>query len=228
MNAPHFGRKRILTPEEQKTLGYQSQGSYPSGQKNVRSYALRSALKFSECVQNNEIQLFSANMAGSAGGKFDTNILSGNTIPNGQALLVHSIEITLTTPITGDTGSPKTFDQDCVNAFANFMRNALFTFGRENAQWDAQFLGSEILPSVFGMVNAPADSGAAAPVRIGDFVTQSKASYRLRVPVVIGQNTAFNFTVALRNLLTATNPLVVNVEDAVVTLKGVLTKMAAV
>ena len=226
MNAQnkHFGRQRVLTTTEKAALGYQSQGSYPSGLKNVRSYALRSALKFIDCVNSNEIQLFSAPI--SATSKFDTNVLSGNTIPQGQALLVHSIDFNLTTPITGDVAA-HTFDQDNINAFANFMRNTIFTFGRENAQWDAQFLGSEVLPSVFGMTTAAADAGAAAPVRVGDFVRPA-ASFRLKVPVVIGQNTSFNFTAQLKALLAAANPLVANNEDMVVQLRGILTKMAAV
>ena len=47
MAAPaRFSRQRVLTKTEASALGYQSQGSYPSGLKNVRSYALRSTLHF--------------------------------------------------------------------------------------------------------------------------------------------------------------------------------------
>ena len=222
-NPQHFGRKRVVTKTEAAALGYQSQGSYPSGLKNVRSYSLRSALKFADCVNNTEIPLFAAGVGGSS--KFDTNVLQGNTVPNGQALLVHEIVFHLDTPITGD--GVHVFDADCVNAFANFMRNTIFTFGRENSQWDAQFLGAEVLPSVFGMVNAPVTAEQSAPVRVGDFVKPSCA-FKLKVPVVLGQNTSFNFTAQLRAALAAGNPLVVNVEGIVVELKGILTKVAAV
>lgn len=224
MHTNHFGRKRVLTKTEASALGYQSQGSYPSGLKNVRSYSLRSTLKFAEAVINTEIPLFAAGVGGSS--KFDTNILQGNTLPNGQALLVHEIAFHLTTPVTG-AADAKVFDADCVNAWANFMRNAIFTFGRENAQWDAQFLGSEVMPAVFGFVDAPATSEQSAPVRVGDFVRPS-AAFRLKVPVVIGQNTSFNFTAQIRAALAASNPLVTNIEDMVIELRGILTKVAAV
>lgn len=223
MNAPtkRFARPRSLTKTEADALGYQAQGSYPSGLKNVRSYALRSTLFFADAVTETAISLFSK--ANGEQKMFDTNILQGNTVPNGQALLVHEIVFNLTTPAAN-------FSQDVVNAFANFMRNTVFTFGRENAQWDAQFAGSEVLPSVFGMCNTTPDSGEAAPVRVGDFVKtgNGKASFRLRVPVVLGQNTSFNFTAQLRAALSASSPLVTLAENMTVELRGILTKMAAV
>lgn len=218
-------RQRVLTQTEQSTLGYQSQGSYPSGLKNVRSYSLRSTLAFTRAVNDTNIQLFAKDPSEQK--LFDTNILQGNTIPNGQALLVHEIVFHLTTPLTGAGAGAPVFDADCVNAFANFLRNAVFTFGRENAQWDAQFSGIEILPAVFGFVNAPVTAEQSAPVRIGDF-TQRACAFKLKVPVVIGQNTSFNFEVMLRNALAANNPLVTQAENMVVELKGILTKVAAV
>ena len=221
-NAPQrFGRKRTLTQTEAGALGYQAQGSYPSGLKNVRSYALRSTLHFTDLQNETEALLFQASTGGS--NKWDTNVLVGNSIPNGQALLVHEIRLNLSTPLP----SAGAFSADQVNAFANFMRYSLWQFGRENAQWDAQFLGSEILPAVYGLVDATAPSGEAAPVRVGDFL-KPDASFRLRVPVVIGQNVSFNFSVAIKTALLAGNPLVVANSDLIVQLKGVLTKVAAV
>jgi len=218
MAQQRFSRQRVLSKTEATALGYQSQGSYPSGLKNVRSYALRSTLKFADLVTNTEVQLFAAQQAGS--NKWDTNVLTANSIPNGQALLVHEIRILFATPLTN-------FSADQVNAWANFQRNCLYQFGRENAQWDAQFLGIEMMPSVYGMVSATIPQGESAPVRVGDFI-QPAAAFRLRVPVVIGQNTSFNFTAAIRTALGAGNPLVAATMDQTVLLKGILTKVAAV
>lgn len=213
-----FGRQRVLTKTEATALGYQSQGSYPSGLKNVRTYSLRSALYFN--ATETEYQLFANNLAGS--NKWDTNVLTSNSIPNGQALLVHEIRMSLDVPAVGTA-----FSADQLNAWARFQRNCLYQFGRENAQWDAQFLGSEILPSTFGALNATIPGTESAPVRIGDFI-QPGAWFKLRVPVVIGQNTSFNFTASIRAALGATNPLVVAGLSQVVQLRGLLTKMAAV
>jgi len=218
-------RKKILTKIEAQALAYQSQGSNPAGLKNVRSHTLRSTLKFADLVGSSQASLFGDVVKGS--NRWDTNMLTGNGMPNGQAHIVNEIRFWLSTPRTGDSAGLKTFDQDVVNSFADFMRNALFTFGREGAQWDAQFLGIEMLPALFGMVNATAEAGAAAPVRIGDFVKPALA-FRLKVPVVLGSNSNFNFTVEHRTGLTATNPLVAQVEDMVVGLSGILTKISAV
>jgi len=46
--------------------------------------------------------------------------------------------------------------------------------------------------------------------------------------VVLGQNSNFSYTVENRSLLTATDPLVTNLEGVVIGLKGILTKVAAV
>ncbi len=221
-------RKRVLTNTEAKALAYQSQGSNPAGLKNVRSHMLRSTLKFADLVGSAQASLFGEVVKGS--NRFDTNMLTGSGIPNGQAMIVNSICMFLTTPKTGDSASPKAFDQDVINAFANFLRNSIHTFGREGSQFDAQFLGLEMAPSILGMVNATPDSGSAAPVRIGDLVRTGNGllEYKLRVPVVLGSNSNFNYNVEIRNLLTATDPLVVNVEDVVVGLKGILTKVSAV
>lgn len=221
-------RKRVVTNLEAKALAFQSQGSNPSGLKNVRSHMLRAALKFSELVISTQASLFGEVVRGA--NRWDTNMLTGSGIPKGQAMIVSSICLFFSTPKTGDSASPKTFDQDLVNSFANFLRNSLHTFGREGAQWDAQFLGLEMGPSMLGMVNAPADAGAAAPVRLGDFVKTGAGllEYKLRVPVVLGENSNFNYNVEMRNLLSATDPLVVNGEDVVVGLKGILTKVSAV
>lgn len=221
MAAPaRFSRQRVLTKTEASALGYQSQGSYPSGLKNVRSYALRSTLHFADFVSQTEVQLFAVGAA--ASNKWDTNVLTSNSIPNGQALLVHEIKFSLSTPTP-------TLPTDVINAWSNFMRNCVFQFGRENAQWDAQFLGAEVLPSVFGMVDGTVPVGESAPVRVGDFVAPTGATFRLRVPVVVGQNTSFNFTAALRSALAAGSVLVTTTGvDMVVQLKGILTKVAAV
>ena len=228
-NPQRFARQRILSKTEAAALGYQSQGSYPSGLKNVRSYALRSALYFASLQTNTEAQLFSAGLAGS--NKWDTNVLTSNSIPNGQALLVHEIRFNLTTPYTAPATSgaptPAPMPTDLVNARASFMRNCVFQFGRENAQWDAQFLGSEVLPAVFGTLDGTIGTGEAAPVRVGDFI-RPDASFRLRVPVVVGQNTSFNMTANIRQGLGANNVLVSTGSDMVVQLKGILTKAAAV
>lgn len=221
-------RKRVLTKAEAQALAYQSQGSNPAGLKNVRSHMLRAAIKFADFAGSTSVSLFGEVKKGA--NRWDTNMLSGNGMPNGQAMIVSSIVLFLDTPKTGDSASPKTFDQDCLNAFANWLRNSLHTFGREGAQWDAEFLGIEMAPSVLGMFNATADSGAAAPVRMGDFVRTGSGllEYKLRVPVVLGQNSNFSYTIENRTLLSATDPLVANLEGAVVGLKGILTKTAAV
>lgn len=221
-------RKRVVTNLEAKALAFQSQGSNPAGLKNVRSHMLRAALKFINLTTSTSESLFGEVVRGA--NRWDTNMLTGSGIPNGQAMIVSSICLFFSTPKTGDTANPKVFDQDMVNAFANFLRNSLHTFGREGAQWDAQFLGLEMGPSMLGMVNAAPDSGAAAPVRLGDFVKTGAGllEYKLRVPVVLGANSNFNYTVEMRNLLSATDPLVVNGEDVVVGLKGILTKVSAV
>jgi len=225
-SASRNARQRIVTKTEASALGYQSQGSYPSGLKNVRSYSLRSALKFTRLQTETSVQLFAKDV--SEAKVFDTNILQGNTVPNGQALLVHEIIMHLSTPLTGTAGDgTPVFDADAINAFANFMRNSVYTFGRENSQWDAQFSGIELMPTVFGCVNAPEGSAQGAPVRVGDFV-KPHASFKLKVPVVLGQNTSFNFEAQIRQVLAAANPLVAANLDMVVELKGLLTKMAAV
>lgn len=225
-NATRHARQRVVTKTEASALGYQSQGSYPSGLKNVRSYSLRSTLKFTRLQTETSIQLFAKDASEQK--VFDTNILQGNTVPNGQALLVHEIVFHLSTPLTGTAGDgTPVFDQDAINAFANLMRNSVYTFGRENSQWDAQFSGIELMPTVFGCVNAPVGAAQAAAVRIGDFV-KPQASFRLKVPVVLGQNTSFNFEAMFRSVLAAANPLVAANLDMVVELKGLLTKMAAV
>jgi len=221
-------KKRVLTKLEAQAMAFQSQGSNPAGLKNVRSYMLRSALKFADMVNSTSSSLFGDVKKGA--NRWDTNMLSASGMPQGQAMIVRSIVMLFDTPKTGDSANPKTFDQDCINAFASWLRNSLHTFGREGAQWDAEFLGLEMGPSMLGMVNAPADAGAAAPVRLGDFVKTGAGllEYKLRVPVVLGENSNFNYNVEMRNLLSATDPLVVNGEDVVVGLKGILTKVSAV
>lgn len=222
-------RKRVLTKLEAQSLAFQSQGSNPSGLKNVRAHMLRSNINFADFVGSTSVSLFGDVVKGA--NRWDTNMLSGNGMPQGQAMIVKSICLFLGTPITGDsTDTIKTFDGDVVNAFANWLRNSLHTFGREGAQWDAQFLGLEMAPSILGMVNAAVDSGASAPVRIGDLVKTGEGllEYKLKVPVVLGQNSNFSYTIENRSLLKSTNPLVANVENAVLGLKGILTKSAAV
>lgn len=224
-NAQIQRRRRVLTQTEVDALKFQSQGSYPSGLKDVRSYMLRSTIKFADLGSETLLQLFSK--ADNESKPFDTNVLNGSTIPNGQSLLVHSLEFYLPTPATGFGDTPAVFDQDAVNCWAAWLRNTLFQFGRDNANWDAQFLGLEILPSTFGFANAAASSGQGTPSRIGDFIKPS-ASFKLKVPVVIGQNSSFLYTAQMRAALAAANPLVTGSYETVFGLKGLLTKMAAV
>ena len=218
-----FGRERILTKAERAALGYQSQGSYPGGLKNVRSYTLRDSLKFNATQQ--EWSLFKVGPGGST--KWDTNVTVGGMIPNGRSLLVHEIVVWLDNPGTAAGSGTSLFTDDAVNAWAAFMRNTVWNFSRSNGDSDAEFLGIELLPAVFGMCNVTAETGEAAPVRIGDFIRPA-AVFKLRVPVVLGQNTPFDFTVQLRSALGAANALVTNLEGMTVGLKGLLTKMAAV
>jgi hypothetical protein len=217
-----FNRKRILTRTEANATGYQSQGSYPSGLKNVRSHSLRSTIK--HAVTGTNFSLFQGQGETKV---FDTNMGQAGTIPNGQSFIVHTISFRLVTPATGFGGSPKVFDADALNCWANWLRETIFTYGRENAQWDAYFQGSEVLPSVFGLVNAPVAEGQSAPVRLGDFV-KPEAAFRLKVPVVHGQNSSFFFDGQSRFDLDAANPLKAGAYETIVELKGLLTKMAAV
>ena len=64
-------------------------------------------------------------------------------------------------------------------------------------------------------------------VRVGDLV-KPVSSYRLRVPIVLGDNVNFTFPVFTRAGLGAGNPLVAASLTQVVTLRGILTKVAAV
>lgn len=213
-------RRRILTKVERDAIQYQSQGSFPAGLKAVRSHSLRDVWKHTAGA-NPTITLFQSSTGSTA--LQDSNLPVAGQVPQGQAMLVHEIRFTLAQPAT--VGS--TFDDNYINAWARLMRETVFEFARLNGDWDAQFLGTEVLPNVFGMVNTTPESGQAAPVRVGDFV-RSDCAFRLRVPVVLGQSTAIMFKAMQRAALAASNPLVVAGGETIVELRGLLTKVAAV
>lgn len=213
-------RRRVLTKVEREALKYQSQGSFPAGLKNVRSHSLRDVWRHTAGV-NPTIQLFQSSTGSTA--LQDSNLPVAGQVPQGQAMLVHEVRFSLSQPATAGA----TFDDNYINAWARLMRETVFEFSRLNGDWDAQFLGLEILPPVFGLINTAPESGQAAPVRVGDFV-YSDCAFRLRIPVVLGQSTAIMFKAAQRAALLATNPLVVAGGETIVELRGLLTKVAAV
>lgn len=213
-----FGRKRILTQTDAAALGFQSQGSYPSGLKNIVAYTLRSTLKFSLLSAASDIQLFGT--AAPNDNPFDTNIQTAQQIPNGQSLIVQQIDFYAPAPIAGMTVKQH-------NAWVNFQRETLYQFARNNSQWDAQFIGSEAVGSENQVLEGVPSVAGNQFVRVGDLV-KPVSSYRLRSPIVLGENVNFTFAVKTRAALGAGNPLVAADLNQVVGLRGILTKVAAV
>lgn len=211
-----FGRKRIATETEAAALAFQSQGSYPSGLKTVQAYALRTTLAFADLTTASEIQLFTT--AGNPV-QFDTNIQTSQQVPNGQALLVQQIDLYAPAPVAGMTVKQH-------NAWVAFQRDAIYTFARNNAQWDAQFLGLEAIGSENQVLEGVPSVAGNQFVRVGDLV-KPVSSYKLRVPVVLGENVNFTFSVRVRAGLGGANPLVAATLNQVVALRGILTKVSA-
>lgn len=213
-----FGRKRILTQTDAAALGFQSQGSYPSGLKNVLAYSLRSTLPFANLTGNTELQLFTADAPNN--NIIDSNIQTSQQVPNGQSLIVQQIDIYAPAPIAGMTVKQH-------NAWVNFQRETLYQFARNNSQWDAQFIGAEAVGSENQVLEGTPSVAGNQFVRVGDLV-KPVSSYRLRSPIVLGENVNFTFTVKTRAALGAGNPLVAAALNQVVALRGILTKVAAV
>lgn len=202
--------QRVLTATEQKILRYQAQGSYPEGQLVAKSYSLFSTL--TPTATDTEYTLF-----GTTAGQvtaFNTNIVGSSSIPNGQSLTALGISIGLDPVDVVDANQA-----DIVRAFYSLLRNSLWKFARTNADFDAYFHGGKFLPGVT-MVSETAGN------RVGDFV-RSSISYKFEVPVIIGANTSFDFTVKLPAALGVANAIVVAKSKIQVYIDGVLTKKQA-
>ena len=212
-----FGRKSIQTQESADALGYQSQGSYPSGLKDVYSYALRSTLTFALLATITELKLFGTNAP--SDNLADSNVATSFQVPNGQSLIVQQVDLYAPAPLGGMTVAQH-------NAWVHFQRETVYQFGRTNAQWDAQFLGLEAIGSENQVLEGTPSVAGNQFVRTGDLV-KPVSSYRLRKPVVLGQNVNFDFIVKTRAALGAGNPLVAAGLNQVVTLRGLLTKLQA-
>lgn len=213
-----FGRKRIVTQQQAAALGFQSQGSYPSGLKNILAYSLRSTFNFADFTTATEIQLFTTTAPNTT--IFDSNIQTSQQVPNGQALLVQQIDLYAPQPIGGMTVAQ-------YNAWVHFQRDALYQFARNNSQWDAQFMGHEALGSVNQILEGTPAVAGNQFVRVGDLV-KPVSSYRIRGPIVLGENVNFTFPLKIRAALGGGNPLVSAGLNQVVALRGILTKVAAV
>lgn len=205
-----FGRQRILTRSEQQVLRYQSQGSYPEGQLVPRSWSLFATLAPNATAT--EYVLFGQTSGQSS--PFDTNVVGSSSIPNGQSLTAFGISVGLDPVDATDANQA-----DIVRAFYSLLRNSLWRFARMNADFDAYFHGGKFLPGV-AMVSETAGN------RVGDFV-RSSLSYKFEVPVIIGANTTFDFTVKIPAALGAENALVTAASKIKVYIDGVLTKKQA-
>jgi len=205
-----FGRQRVLTRTEQQVLRYQSQGSYPEGQLIPRSFSLFATLAPNATAT--EYVLFGQTSGQSS--PFDTNVVGSSSIPNGQSLTAFGISVGLDPVDDTDTNQA-----NITRAFYSLLRNSLWRFARMNTDFDAYFHGGKFLPGVT-MVSETAGN------RVGDFV-RSSLSYKFEIPVIIGANTTFDFTVKIPAALGAGNSLVTGASKIKVYIDGVLTKKQA-
>jgi hypothetical protein len=203
-------RPRQITRTEAQVLQYQSQGSYPDGALIPRSWSLWSTL--TPNATTNEYNLFGQTSGQSS--VFDTNVVGSSSIPNGQCLTALGISVGFD-PVD-DTDANQA---DLVRAFYSFLRNSVWRFARMNTDFDAYFHGSKFLPGVT-MVSETAGN------RVGDIV-RSSLSYKFEVPVIIGANTTFDFSVKIPTALGVANDLVVASSRIHVSIDGVLTKKQA-
>lgn len=201
---------RILTRTARQVLSLQQQGSYPDGELVPRTYSLFSTL--TPTATATEYNLF-GETAGQVG-SFNTNIVGTSSIPAGQSLTALGISVGLDPVDATDANQA-----DIVRAFYSLLRNSLWKFARTNVDFDAYFHGGKFLPGVT-MVSETAGN------RVGDFV-RSSISYKFEVPVIIGQNTTFDFLVKIPAALGAGNALVTAGSKIQVYIDGVLTKKQA-